>query len=445
LAKTHAPHENQMRRTEAMSLTARMAGCLALSTLLFSPSAAVASGFAVEEQGARAASLSGSFTALATDPSAVFYNPAGLAFQKGRHFSLGGVATSQATDITGEGPVPVAGTLEKSDLGMGVLPNVYYGQQFSRTVSFGLGVTAPYDAQARWLEPAGFTGRFVCLDCQLRSYSVNPVVALRLEDRLAVGLGVDLQFSELMMTRRLLPSPNPFAPKQVDVAEMTVDSDWASSVGFNIGVLAKPTESLSIGLAYRHKVRMDYTGLGDFDQILTGDATVDSAVALKLPPKQAFQTAIEFPATLRGGLAYRFGDWTISGDAVAYFWSSFMRLNIIFPDATDYSLSIPTRFGTAWRGSMGIERVLGDHWAVRAGYAYDRSPQATTTLQPFFHDEDRYSFTAGAGWKSGTTEIDAFARYSSASRSTLGTSELGYDGLYKTTGLSFGLNLTFGF
>ena len=43
-----------------------------------------------------------------------------------------------------------------------------------------------------------------------------------------------------------------------DVAELTLDGSTKTGIGFNVGLLASPTENLSIGISYRHKVSMDH-------------------------------------------------------------------------------------------------------------------------------------------------------------------------------------------
>lgn len=55
----------------------------ALASLLFLGGSARGSGFLATGPGARAAAMGGAFTGLADDPSTVFYNPAGLAGQRG--------------------------------------------------------------------------------------------------------------------------------------------------------------------------------------------------------------------------------------------------------------------------------------------------------------------------------------------------------------------------
>jgi len=59
-------------------------------------------GFHIREQGAKAMGMANAFVAQADDPSAVFYNPAGIAFQDGTAVSLGiTVINVLETEFTG--------------------------------------------------------------------------------------------------------------------------------------------------------------------------------------------------------------------------------------------------------------------------------------------------------------------------------------------------------
>ena len=66
----------------------RKSPLVAVLLLLFA-SSAWAGGFNIYEMGSRATALGGAFTATADDATAVFYNPAGLAWQPdGWQFSV---------------------------------------------------------------------------------------------------------------------------------------------------------------------------------------------------------------------------------------------------------------------------------------------------------------------------------------------------------------------
>src|SRR5512144_208519 len=93
--------------------------------LLAVPASLSASGFAIESQGARAMGFAGAYVAQAADPSAIYYNAAGIGFLKGKHVYLAGALSTFSTDFTGAGPIPAEGTLETTDRGLAVLPSVF--------------------------------------------------------------------------------------------------------------------------------------------------------------------------------------------------------------------------------------------------------------------------------------------------------------------------------
>ena len=88
--------------------------------LLALPVSAHASGFAIESQGARAMGFAGAYVAQAADPSAIYYNAAGIGFLKGKQLYVGAAFASLSTDFTGSGPYPASGTLESPLIWTGV-------------------------------------------------------------------------------------------------------------------------------------------------------------------------------------------------------------------------------------------------------------------------------------------------------------------------------------
>ena len=109
-----------------------------------------------------------------------------------------------------------------------------------------------------------------------------------------------MRLSKFSLSRRLVADPNPF-PEPTDVAELTLDSGTETGVGFNLGLLAMPTENFSIGLSYRHEVTIDHGAQANFVQILTGNTALDQAVAIALPASQPATVSFTYPGQHRGG------------------------------------------------------------------------------------------------------------------------------------------------
>lgn len=413
--------------------------------LLALPVSARASGFALESQGARAMGFSGAYVAQSADPSAIYYNAAGIAFLRGKHLYVGALFGGLSTDFTGEGPFPAAGTLEKSDRGGGLLPTVYYSQKVGDALYLGVGVNRPFGFRSEWQNPDQFTGRYICTECKIDSWAINPTIAFRVEDRFAIGGGVDVRFSSAKQVRRLQASPNPF-PEPTDVAEYSLEAGTDVGVGFNVGVLAMPSENFSIGAAYRHKVAIDHGAQATFVQIRTGNAVVDDAVLAGLPANQTATVSFTYPAIVAVGAALRRGYWTIEADFQWALWSDFDAVTTVFPSTPAFDSVNPQDYENTWRGAIGVEYLIGDDWEIRGGYSYDHSPQPTDTISPFLHDEDRHGIALGGSYKYENLRLDAVARYLLYSnRSTDSLSRYGYDGLYQSKGFSVSVGLGYRF
>jgi len=423
------------------------AGPAFLLAFALRPSSLAASGFSIYEQGGKGMGFSGAYTALADDPSAIFHNPAGIAFLKGSQIYLGATVVAPRSHFTGDDPFPGAGTREEQDVGVIPVPTFYYTQKVRDRLVLGLGVDSPFGLKTQWANPKTYSGRFISLEADLKSFSLNPTVAYKLADRLSVGGGIDFRLSKVKLRRRV-PSVNPFTQTVIDVAEVQLESGWSSGLGFNLGLLAKPSESLSVGLAYRHKVTIDYTGDAAFTLIPTGNAQVDAAAAAALPPgRPGLTTAITFPASFSGGAAYQWEKWTVAADAVWFQWSTFDRLQLDFEQGSGLaSQTIVEDYQNIWQFRVGIERRLNERWALRGGYHFDNTPVPAASVSPLLPDQDRHGFSLGGSWTEGRLRIDAGAWYLRLSpRSTEGLNRDRYDGTYENSAFTVGVSLGYSF
>jgi long-chain fatty acid transport protein len=405
-----------------------------------------AGGFSIYEQGARGMGFAGAYTAQAADPSAIFHNAAGIAFLKGQHLYLGGTVISPSTDFTGADPFPGAGNVESQDVGMIPVPAAYYTHAFTERLVFGVGVHAPFGLRSEWANPDTFSGRFISHSANLEGIALNPTVAYKLADRLAIGGGVDIRFTSVELTRRV-PSFNPFTQRVVDVAEVAIHGDRSTGIGFNVGLLARPTESFSLGLSYRHKVKTDYSGTATFTQVPTGNAQLDTLVTNSVPSgAQAIETSVEVPAIFSGGIAYSWTDWTFEADVVWFQWSTFDALPVTFLDRPELSEVIAQNYSNTFQYRVGLERRLNERWTVRGGYFYDESPAPVASVSPILPDADRHGLALGASWTSGRVRLDAGSWYLFVKdRSTNGESRDQFEGTYSSRVLTFGLSLGYSF
>ena len=77
---------------------------LLLSFLILFSIRTFGGGFQINEHGARAMGMSGAFTALANDPSALFFNGAGITQLSGTRFMIGATLISPKASFRGPSP-----------------------------------------------------------------------------------------------------------------------------------------------------------------------------------------------------------------------------------------------------------------------------------------------------------------------------------------------------
>jgi len=417
------------------------------------PSLSWGAGFALFEAGNKALGMGGAFTAVADDPSAMFWNPAGMAFQidEGTQLMVGVTFIAPSKDFTGDNPYPGEGYISSQESQVFYPPHFYWATPLSDRVNFSLGFSTPFGL-GTWWDEEDFAGRFISKRADLMVFDLGAQVSWKICDRLAIGGGIDYMTATIELKRNQ-PAINPYTQSVTDVAEIDLHSDGFSNNAWawNAGFLFKLPAGFSIGGMYRSDFTIKGTSASaEFTQIPTGYADFDAGVAATLPAEDAdVYTELNFPDYWQIGLAWSNEKFTISGQYGVMGWNVFEELAIEFPDypglnsviREDYEDSKQYRFGIDWR----VSRM----WALRAGYGFDESPQPIESMSPLLSDGDRDFYSAGIGFisKKGNWGFDVGYEYLTLQeRSTQGRSYDGFDGLFHDGGAHlFGASFIFKF
>ena len=407
---------------------------------------AFGAGFSIFEQGAKASGMAGAFAATADDPSAIFYNPAGIAQQRHLAAYAGATFINFSNEFTGDHDSPVtAGVEGKYNRHTFIPPNVYAIVPIGENLTVGFGSYAAWGLRTDWAEP--WVGRYISKDADLKTMSFNPTVAWQTSDgRFAVGGGLEYRRARVILNANRM-ALNPFTGRIVDVANTRLVSDYGDDLGWNAGILFKATDRLRFGLTYRSDMDIDLEGDAEISQISTGNAQLDAVIRTQLPPNQGIATTFPFPAVASAGIAFSPNDrWDIEFDITHMTWSRFEALSVDFKTTPAAGFTRVQNWDDSSAFRLGANVKASADWDVRLGAVYDQNPQPVEAVSPLLPDSDRIGVTFGAGWHHGPWIVDgaAFVLHFQ-DRSTEGRNEEGFNGTYQTNAMLWSVNLGYRF
>jgi long-chain fatty acid transport protein len=408
----------------------RIAALLAVLVAAATPWS-LGSGFHIYEQGSKASGQAVAFTARADDASAVYYNPAALAWLDGRQASFGASAVfigdttfDSQMDLTGS-PLFTGGTFDMRS-NTRYVPHAYYAKGAGDgRVAYGIGVFAPFGLVTEW--GPEFDGRFSARESDLQSWIINPNVAYKLSDHWSVAVGVDKIEVELNNFSRNLP-PSETMPVEA-LFDLQGDGD---DIGWN-AALSYKSETWAFGLSYRSGFEIDLNGEAIVSvPLVTPEAPAGAASTLASGPVQqlrqrAFGT-LDLPETWAIGVAYLGVEhWELEFDMHKINWSTFEKLPINLSYGLEVAPGVLVQELVAeedwtdtssWR--FGASRDIGERSQLRFGIYWEDKTIPQRTLRPSIPDSDRTGLSFGYGIQLGETmQIDAYWMHiQTASRST---------------------------
>ena len=409
------------------------------------PWSCFAAGFSIFEAGAKALGMGGAFTAQADDPSAVFFNAAGIADLKQTQLYLGVSTIFTGTSFAGVDPDPGYGTT--GETGTMVFPpiNAYVTYQFKEGLTGGFGVFNAFGLGQYWENESSFPGRHISYHVDLKTFFFNPTIAWRAHEKFSLGAGVQAVYSTVDL-KQYIQQYDPNGSGLLDVGTVDLNGNSGLDWGGNFGVQAGPFSGFTVGVAFRSQVQAGVTGDATFTQISSGSPQLDDAVAAVVPPDQGVETTVDLPWLLSMAGVYRFKEkWTVEVDFNYFGWSEFQSLEFQFDDPDLNTVRVQD-YDNVLSVRSGVQYELNDEWDLRGGYYYDPTPQPTKSMSPLLADSDRHGISLGFGYGLDTWVLDMFGLVLlTGDRSTDGLNTDGFNGDYGTYAFLAGVNLGFKF
>lgn len=399
-------------------------------------------GFALYEQASKAASLGGAFVAQADDPSAIFYNVGGLGLLEDKPIVTAGLSLLSLNESLYQGLTPGvgAGTTGEQDAEMTPLLHLYAIMALGPKFKAGIGVNMPFLLRTKWKSPDAFSGRFISVRSKLDTLDFNPSLGYRATPDLGVGFGIVYRTSSLEQSRRI-QQVSPFTGSLQDIASEKLATSTEDGFGWNVGVLYRASEKVSLGLAYRSEIEVDFQGTGRLTQIETGNMQLDDLIAVSLPLDQdlGFLTSIQFPSLISLGIAYSLSDSLIlEVDVNETGWSSYDEVLIDFPNNPELTRRRVENYSDSKSYRLGVRKRRKSAAEIRFGIAFDESPQPDTSVDPALPDADRTSFSIGYGkdW------LDVAFQWIDLGRRKTTTNRDNFNGNYSTSFWLIGITVS---
>jgi long-chain fatty acid transport protein len=411
----------EIRKT-ALSLA--VAGALAVGV-----SEAQAAAFALMEQ--NASGLGNAFAgqaAVAENASTIYFNPAGMSFlPKGPQFSLGGDYIKPNTKFSDGGSTaagfpgvastqrPLGGT--GGDAGSpAFVPNAYFAMDIGQSLKAGIGLSVPFGLATEY--DSDWIGRFQAIKSELQAVNINPSVSWKLNDRTALGFGLNYQKIDAELTNAVNTPGAAFGGVLLAGGSQAQASGIAGAIaatgqtegnvkvkgddtawGWNIGAMFQLAPETRLGLSYRSQVKYKVEGTVSFSNVplatinalnaALGSRFADGNVSLDLKLPDSFSAAVSNKLNSK---------WTLLADLTWTGWSSIKELRIVRDNGTELS-NTPENFKDTWRAAIGAVYRYSDAWSIKTGLAYDQSPVNNTDRTARLPDNDRYWLSFGGQYR----------------------------------------------
>jgi long-chain fatty acid transport protein len=325
-------------------------------------------GSRIPNQDAAAIGRGNAFVATADNPSAMYYNPAGITQLEGHNLQVGSLFY---LNIYADYKSPGGGTQVDNETDILPVPQIHYAYSPTNLpVAFGLGVYAPFGLGMKW--PADAPFRTSGIEAQLTHLTINPVIAWKPWKTLSLAAGPTFSYGRAKLRQGLLPAP---ATQQYEFTGY----GWA--YGFNAGLLWQPLPKWSLGAKYFSASTMAYEGEGTADApfgVISGPTT----------------THLDFPQIIVAGISFRpTTNWNFEFNVD---WTDWNTTDLATIDGVG---ALPLYWNSSFFYEIGATRELGKGYYVSAGYFFSEASTPEAFYTPLVPDTDLHVGSLGVGYR----------------------------------------------
>jgi long-subunit fatty acid transport protein len=228
-----------------------------------------------------------------------------------------------------------------------------YTAKLSDQSVFNINIGHPLVAVGEYADDS--FSRFSATKGIYQSWSIQPNIALKINDLVSVGIGTDFMQVDAQLTTDIPGIPF------FGIPQTTFDNkikDWAE--GWHAGVMLHPWIGTFLGFSYFSPIEFNLTGAST----LTGNGVNQTSNITGSP--------VTFPSTERLKLYQAFSrKWGVIGRVDHTDWSYIKEIPL--NNTTLGDISIPFNYRNTWRYGLGL-RYAPRGWEFISGATYNQTP-----------------------------------------------------------------------
>jgi long-chain fatty acid transport protein len=363
---------------------------------------AMAGGFYLQDQSAKATGRAYSGEVADQGAESLWWNPAAIGGLDGGSAAISVTAILPRADVSdigtlivrpGQAPAPVGGDpVTHNPINNGVFPSGSIAHSLGHNIAVGLAITAPFDFTTQY--PATSWARYTALTTRLRTFDIQPSVAVQLAPGFSLGAAFNAERTTAKLGNAL---PNLLAALPDGMQQLT-GSGW--NYGYTLGAQYR-RGPLSLGVSYKSAITHK----------LNGSVVVSGLLGPLAGENGSVNTSARFTTPWRASVGARYAITravTLDATVTRFGWDKFDAIALGAP----INAAIPENYRSTWSYAGGADITVSPTWTLRGGIQRDLSPVRNDQRDARVPDANRWTFALGATHAlSSAFKIDAGANY----------------------------------
>jgi long-chain fatty acid transport protein len=369
-------------------------------------SAAHAGGYYYSDSGIVATGRGGAFVAGADNQFAQYYNPAGLIRIDAPTVNVGWSGVQQNVGFRRQKPDGGFYDEVRNEASPFDVPELGAAAPIGDRVVAAFGFYSPFAPSS--LYDADGPQRYTIIDTGIYQFSIGPSAAVRVNDLLVLGVGLQWQYLDLSESVTITTNDQDDPSGDVGVQAHAVDP---FTPNWNAGLLFEPKSWVTVGLAVQPPTHFHAHGPGSLD---FSSNVLGNLMDPKKYTDDDITLNIDLPWVVRAGVAVRpVPKLEVEGAVVWQDWSSLADITIEDVDVTVQSdpnspipippdqakvadsFSLPAGLRDTVSLRLGVEGAVTDRVELRAGGFWENGSLPPDELSVALVDPAKVQLGAG--------------------------------------------------